>query len=89
MAADDIASMQFTTALPFRIGADPSYSTGVSQVGASNPMYAAVPDVTPLSAKTLSSSDRYTAWRLRRGAAEPPQPHSRRTSGSLYNFDQE
>jgi hypothetical protein len=89
MAADDIASMQFTTALPFRIGADAVYGTGTSQVGAANPVYAAVPDVTPLSAKTLSSYDRYTAWRLRRGAAEPPQPHSRRTSGSLYNFDQE
>jgi hypothetical protein len=89
MAADNMASMQFATAMPFRIGADEQYSFDVKQVGAANPQYVGAPDVTPLSAKTLSSSDRYTAWRLRRGAAEPPQPHSRRTSGSLYNFDQE
>lgn len=89
MAATDIASMQFATASPFRIGADPSYSFDTQQVGAANPQYRGVPDVTPLSSKTLSSYDRYTAWRLRRGADESPQPLSKRTLGSLYNFDQE
>lgn len=89
MAASDMASMQFATAQPFRIGADTQYDFGQTQVGQANPQYAGAPDVTPLSAKTLSSSDRYTAWRLRRGAGEPPQPLSRRTMGSLYNFDQE
>lgn len=89
MAASDMASMQFATAQPFRIGADPQYDFGQTQVGHANPKYAGAPDVTPLSAKTLSSSDRYTAWRLRRGSDEPPQPLSRRTLGSLYNFDQE
>lgn len=89
MAADDMASMQFATASPFRIGADQQYRIDTSQIGITNPQYVGASDVTPLSSKTLSSYDRYTAWRLRRGSAEPPQPHSRRTSGSLYNFDQE
>jgi hypothetical protein len=89
MAANDMASMQFATALPFRIGADASYSFDAKQVGSANPQYMGSPDVTPLSAKTLSSYDRYTAWRLRRGGDEAPQPLSKRTLGSLYNFDQE
>lgn len=89
MAATDIASMQFATAQPFRIGADSQYDFGDSQTGSANPHYAGAPDVTPLSSKTLSSYDRYTAWRLRRGEAEPPQPFSSRTMGSLYNFEQE
>jgi hypothetical protein len=89
MAADDMASMQFATASPFRIGADASYTFDAKQIGMANPQYTGAPDVTPLSSKTLSSYDRYTAWRLRRGASEAPQPHSRATSGSLYNFDQE
>lgn len=89
MAATGMASMQFATASPFRIGADAEYSIPESQAGAANPQYTGVPDVTPLSAKTLSSYDRYTAWRLRRGANEPPQPFSKRTMGSLYNFEQE
>lgn len=41
-----------------------------------------------LSGRTLTSSDQATAWRLRRGGREKPMPHSKRTMGSLYNFDQ-
>lgn len=40
-----------------------------------------------LGARTMSSADQATAWRLRRGGREKPLPHSKRTMGSLYNFD--
>lgn len=85
--SDSMASMQFATHRRVQIGADDEYTVGQHQTGQSYPKYQGVPDVAPLSAKTLSSADRVTAWRLRRGGNEPPQPYSARTSGSLYNFD--
>lgn len=83
-----MASMQFATAHQVQIGADDEYSTGEHQTGKANPQYQGVPDVAPLSASTMSSADRVTAWRLRRTANEAPQPYSKKTAGSIYKFDQ-
>lgn len=86
--SNSMASMQFATHRQVHIGADEEYTMGENQTGKSNPKYQGPPDVAPLSAKTLSSADRVTAWRLRRGGDEPPQPYSARTAGSLYTFDE-
>jgi hypothetical protein len=43
----------------------------------------------PLSGQTMSSSDQATMWRVRHGRGDKPLPYSRKTSGSLYRFDQE
>lgn len=86
--SNSMASMQFATHRQVQIGADEEYNMGEHQTGKSTPKYQGPPDVAPLSAKTLSSADRVTAWRLRRGANEAPQPYSARTAGSLYTFDE-
>jgi len=85
--ASDMASMQFATAAQVQVGADTSYHIKDHQTGEPNPSYQGAPDVAPYMTKTSNSADRATAWRLKRGIAEPPQPYSKRTSGSLYNFD--
>jgi hypothetical protein len=45
----------------------------------------------PLMAENISSADAATAYRIRRGGEdayrEPPLPHSKRTSGSLYKWN--
>lgn len=83
-----MASMQFATAPQMSMGADSEYNMGEHQTGSSRPEYRGTPDVAPYSASTSSSDGRVTAWRLRRGANEPPQPHSKKTAGSIYTFDQ-
>lgn len=87
--AKDMASMQFATSRQVSIGADDEYELGAHQTGQASPQYQGAPDVTPLSAQTMTSADRVTAWRLRRGANEPPQPYSAKTAGSIYKFDQQ
>lgn len=82
-----ISSMQFATHSALSIGGDDEYDMGDHQTGAPNPNYKGVPDVVPLGAKTASSADRSTAWRIHRSGRSMPQPYSARTSGSLYNFD--
>lgn len=84
----NLSSMQFSAHRSVSIGADEDYSPGTHQTGAANPMYQGVPDVVPLGAKTMSSADRTTAWRVHRGANSLPQPFSKRNSGSIYSFDQ-
>lgn len=40
-----------------------------------------------LSSRNMSSADAATAWRVRRSGK--PLPYSRKTMGSLYDFNQE
>lgn len=82
-----LSSMQFATHHAVSIGADDEYNEGTHQTGSAHPKYQGVPDVVPLSSKTLSSADRTTAWRQHRNGSSLPQPYSKRNSGSIYSFD--
>ncbi len=48
-----------------------------------------VPDVVPYMSGTVSSAERATAWRLHRDGVSLPQPLSKRTSGSIYRWNDE
>ena len=48
-----------------------------------------VPDVVPYMQGTGTSADRATAWRMHRDGAALPQPFSKRTSGSIYRWNDE
>ena len=85
-ATGHMASMQFATRHSFHPGADEEYEVGEHQTGSEHPEYQGPSDVLPLSGKTLSSADRVSAWRLRKTWREAPQPYSRRTAGSLFEF---
>lgn len=88
---ESMRSVQFATAQHrgVSIGAwDDDSTANVDQTGAANPVHQGPIDVTPLSAKNMSSIDRATAWRNRRSGDSLPQPYSRRNAGSLYSFDQ-
>jgi hypothetical protein len=84
----DMKSVQFATQHSVSIGADDEVGSNTHQTGAANPMYQGVPDVVPLSSKTMSSVDRTTAWRNHRNGTSLPQPYSKRNAGSIYSFDQ-
>lgn len=79
--------MQFATHHSVSIGADDEVGSGVNQTGSAHPSYQGVADVVPLSASTLSSVDRTTAWRNHRDGSSLPQPFSARNAGSIYKFD--
>ena len=92
MSASSLASIQFAYRSPVSIGVNAqadreAYSAVKDQTGETNPVYQGPEDVVPLSASTLSSADRTTAWRLQRNLRSRPQPYSARTAGSIYKFN--
>ena len=54
-----------------------------------NSAFQKVPDVVPYMAGTGTSAERATAWRMHRDGAALPQPFSKRTSGSIYRWNDE
>lgn len=52
-------------------------------------VFAKTPDVVPYMQGTGTSADRATAWRMHRDGAALPQPFSKRTSGSIYRWNDE
>ena len=87
--ASDMASVQFAPSHPTHMhSSEDSLVKGTeSQVGAAHPEYRGPADVSPIGAGMMTSSDKVTAWRLKRSGSEPPQPYSKRTSGSTYKFE--
>lgn len=88
--ASSTRSIQFGTGTHSgaSIGAwDDDTTPNVDQTGAAHPVHQGVMDVTPLSAKTMSTIDRATAWRNHRSASSLPQPYAKRNAGSIYSFD--
>lgn len=74
MSSADSASVQF----------DP---VSVKPYGQTQPPDNDAESLVSLSARNSSSADAATAWRVRRGSK--PLPYSKRTMGSLYDFNQE
>jgi len=87
--AKDMASVQFAQSKPMHMHSPEENTVKDSQVGAAHPEYRGPSDVSPVGAGMMTSADKMTAWRLKRSAGESPQPYSKRTSGSIYKFDQE
>ena len=88
--ASDMASVQFAPSRPSHMHRpeEDREREPASQVGAAHPEYRGPADVAPLGAGMSSSADKMTAWRLKRSGSEPPQPYSKRTSGSIYRFEE-
>lgn len=88
--AKDMASVQFSPMHPTHMPSSEEEGGrgSQSQVGSAHPEYRGPADVSPIGAGMSSSADKMTAWRLKRGANDPPQPYSKRTSGSIYKFEE-
>lgn len=85
MSDQGMASIQFSGAQPVQpvsFNVDPNHRMGI-EIGREYEREAPV----ALSARNMSSADAATAWRVRRNG--PPMPYSRKTMGSLYDFNQE
>jgi hypothetical protein len=48
-----------------------------------------VPNVAPYMQGTGTSAERVTAWRMHRDGGSLPQPFSKRTSGSIYRWNED
>jgi len=78
MADNGAASIQFNTV---QVRQDPNNHRAGVEIGRENEREAPI----ALSSQSMTSADQMTAWRVRRSGV--PVPLSKRTAGSLYNWD--